>query len=196
MLSFLPTLLRRSCSLLMQIPTRRTFGFTDHEIWRSLIQFDGACYSGLPWKCLSQSLYKDELWLYTSGVIHLHLWRAVQFRARSHASADPCQNSLQAGSCIIFLWLSKKQRDIVIICVSQCEEPSYISVHHENLFHKLWTQTFPSPRIRLFFYALLHKYFLLHVCLLSENISLPFNWILNYCIHRVPLTWMDCVHQS
>lgn len=62
----------------------------------------GACCSSLPWKYLSHSSYKNELWLYTYGIIHLHIWRAVQFRAHSHASADHCQNSLQAGSCIIF----------------------------------------------------------------------------------------------
>lgn len=93
----LPARLPRSHSLLMRNPTRRrTFGCTDHEVRRSLIQFEEGLAARPFW------LRGDELRLNTSGIIHLRPWRAVQFGARSHASADPCQNSLQAGSCIIF----------------------------------------------------------------------------------------------
>lgn len=36
---------------------------------------------------LGQSQCKDELWQRTSGIIHLHLGRAVRCRAQSHVSA-------------------------------------------------------------------------------------------------------------
>lgn len=102
----LPTLFPHSYSLLMQIPTRRTIGFILLvQIMKKVSSFClmelAALASPLRY-CLGQCLCKDELRLYTSGIIQLHLWRAVQFRAHSHVSADPCQNSLQAGSCIIF----------------------------------------------------------------------------------------------
>lgn len=50
----------------------------------------------------SASARRDEqLWQNTSGIIHLPP-RVPRGRSLPYAAADPCQNGLQAGSCIIF----------------------------------------------------------------------------------------------
>ena len=128
MLSFLPTRLPRSRSLLMQIPTRRTLGFyspgADHEIGCLLIQFDGARRFGLPGEITPQPI-SVQRW-----ALAVHIWNnpPAPLESGSIQGTQPCFSwpvSKQLTSRIMhhFLWLSKQQMDIVIICVSHLRSP-------------------------------------------------------------------------
>lgn len=54
----------------------------------------------------------------------------LPFRARSHASADPCQNGLQAGSCIIFFACPGSKWRLSLSLSLSLKEHGQISLHH------------------------------------------------------------------
>lgn len=81
--------------------------------------------------------------------------------------------------------------DIVVISVTQLEEPTCVSVHRGNSFLQALHASVSRSQSRNASYALLHKYFLLDVYLVVHIIIIP-NQILNYCIRRVTLTWSGC----
>lgn len=89
----------------------------------------------------------DELRLNTSGIIHLRRRRAVQFGARGHASADPCQNSLQEGSCIIFFGCPGSKWTSSLSVSLSVKNPLTPACIMGIPFCKLRTQASPDHRV-------------------------------------------------
>lgn len=185
----LPARLPCSHSLLMRNPTRRrTFGCTDHEVRRSLIRFEEGLAARLFWaRGWAQAEY---IWNNPPAPLESGSIRGTQPRF-----SWPLSKQLTSGIMHHFLWLPGKQMDIVVISVTQREEPTYISVNHGNSFLRGSHSSVSRSQSRIASDALLRKSFLLDVYLFVHIIIIP-NQILNYCIHRVTLTWSGCAHQS
>lgn len=159
-------LLPCSISLLMQIPAWTTFGPADHRVM---------CKSLL----LQLTVKVPQPLFIKKWALAVHIWNnppapleSSSVRSTQPCLCWPCQNSLQAGSCIIFFefHLSKKHCSNLHLC----KEPNYISGHPENLFSKFGIQTFSNLRINCS--AVQSFYF--RVCGFGA-LLLSLNWILN-----------------
>lgn len=154
----LPARLPRSHSLLMRNPTRRrTFGCTDHEVRRSLIRFE----EGLAARPFSARGWAqaEHIWNNPPAPLESGSIRGTQPRF-----TWPLSKRLTSGIMHHFLWLSEKQMDIVVISVTQCEEPTYIRVKHGNSFLQASHASVSWSQSRTAFYALL-PFFLMFIFL-------------------------------
>lgn len=121
MLSFLPTLLPRSCSLLMQIPTRRTLGFIlSVQIMKEDISSFGLMELARLCEIVLWPIFA-ETW-----ALVVHIWKnpPAHLESGSVQCVQPCFNwpvPKQLTNRIMhhFLWLSKQQMDSIIICIGQ-----------------------------------------------------------------------------